>query len=183
MKLTEGCQGVLLSTHNRHECQHWNIIFTINRNQENMHFLLKYQRYNIQRGWSVFMVKIFLNLNYTCGYCLNLDNCTKRLNCRTVKNQQLNESFVNCTRCSHWAQCGDDSRDSSAVSSRGEYYTILQIKNMHGSYIKDKTMKNFLMGQWCRQVRINAVMIRMTPRPWPSGVNSPAKLQIKNKCF
>ena len=102
-------------------------------NQENMHFLLKYQRYNIQRGWNVFMVKIFFNLNYTCGYCLNLDNCTKRLNCRTVKNQQLNESFVNCTRCSHWAQCDDNSCDSSAVSSRGEYSDYTSNEKMYGS--------------------------------------------------
>ena len=79
---------------------------------------IRVQRLNIQRGWNVFMVKIFLNSNFAHGYCLDLNNCTKRWNCRTVKNEQLNESFSNYTHFAYTEQqCHHNSRDSSAVST------------------------------------------------------------------
>ena len=63
------------------------------------------------------MVKIFLNSNLACGYCLDLNNCTKRWNCTTVKNEQLNESFSNYTHLAYTEQqWNNNSRDSSAVS-------------------------------------------------------------------
>ena len=80
-------------------------------------------------GWIVFMVKIFLNSNFACGYCLDLNNCTKRWNCIAVKNEQLNESFSNYTHFAYREQqWNNNSRDSSAVSWLKSWRNHIRLK-------------------------------------------------------